>query len=178
MTVHFDILTIFPEVFPGPLGVGVIGKALKEDLIRLTVHQLRDYTTDKHRSVDDYPYGGGAGMVMKPEPVFECMDTLKKDDPFVVLLSPQGVPWTQHRARELLSRHHRFALICGRYEGVDERIREYLASPKEQEIVVERPLLEILNDAVLDEPLTNAARSGALSSMVKEGIAVVTSAAY
>lgn len=121
----FDIITIFPEVFPGPLSVGVVGRALKSGLIGLNVINLRDFTADRHRSVDDYPYGGGPGMVLKPEPVFTCLDQLANPKPYIILLSPQGTVLTQSLANELAQGHQRIAFICGRYEGVDERIRLY-----------------------------------------------------
>ena len=122
---QFDVITIFPEVFPGPLGVGIIGKALQSGLIRLQSHNLRDFARDKHRSVDDAAYGGGPGMVMKPEPVFECLDALDPANAVRILLSPQGVRFSQALASDLVKKHQRFILICGRYEGVDERIRTH-----------------------------------------------------
>lgn len=121
--IRFDIITIFPEVFPGVLGVGVVGKALDNGLLELHTHNPRDFTTDRHRSVDDAPYGGGPGMVMKPAPLFECIESLGEPAPFRILLSPQGVPLTQSLARQLHAQHSRIALICGRYEGIDERVR-------------------------------------------------------
>lgn len=124
---RFDVITIFPEVFPGVLGVGVVGKALDNGIVRLDVHNPRDFTSDRHRTVDDAPYGGGPGMVMKPEPVFECVEHLGEPRPVRILLSPQGEPFTQSLARRLVADTRRIALICGRYEGVDERIRLGLA---------------------------------------------------
>ena len=121
----FHILTLFPELFPGPLHAGVIGKALDNGLIKLTLHNPRDFTHDRHRSVDDLPYGGGPGMIMKPEPVFECLDNLGTPRPHTILLSPQGKLWHQKMAVDLAQNHSELAIICGRYEGVDERIREF-----------------------------------------------------
>jgi len=122
--VIFEILTLFPEAFPGPLQWGVTGRALASGVIKLRVHDLRDYTHDRHRQVDDVPYGGGAGMVLKPEPIFEAVRARSGHGP-VVLLSPQGEPMTQTLARELAG-HADVYLICGRYEGVDERVALHL----------------------------------------------------
>ncbi len=122
------ILTIFPEVFPGPLAIGIAGRALKAGLAELVLHDIRDFTHDPHRSVDDSPYGGGPGMVMRPEPLFEAVESLALPPGApVVLLSPQGKPFTQTDA-ERLSAAPALALICGRYEGVDERVRQHLAT--------------------------------------------------
>ncbi|MBN1296492.1 tRNA (guanosine(37)-N1)-methyltransferase TrmD [bacterium] len=120
---RFDVITLFPDIFPGVLGVGVVGKALERGLIRLVTHNPRDFTHDRHRTVDDAPYGGGPGMVMKPEPLYACVESLGDPPPLKILLSPQGIPFNQALARELVSRETRIALICGRYEGVDERVR-------------------------------------------------------
>jgi len=125
---QIDIITIFPEMFPGPLGYSIIGRALERGLFKLGVHNLRDYTTDKHRIVDDTPYGGGAGMVMKPEPIFRAVGSLAQEGKSrVILLCPQGELFTQEKAWEL-SREEHLILICGHYEGVDERVRQYLVT--------------------------------------------------
>lgn len=131
---QFDILTLFPEMFQGPLSSGLFQKAVSRGLVTVNLHNIRDYTHDRHRSVDDYPYGGGAGMVLKPEPVFEAVDSLSSGISHeqaanmpVILLTPQGRLFSQQVAAEL-SQHTHLALICGRYEGVDERIREYLVT--------------------------------------------------
>ena len=116
----FEVLTLFPEAFPGLLGAGVTGRALQSGAIHLEVHQLRDYAHDRHRQVDDIPYGGGAGMVLKPEPIFEAVRSRKGRGP-VILLSPQGERLRQPLVRELAT-HPDLYLICGRYEGVDERV--------------------------------------------------------
>jgi tRNA (guanine37-N1)-methyltransferase len=123
--VIFEVLTLFPEAFPGPLSAGVTGRALQSGAIRLDIHQLRDYTHDRHRQVDDIPYGGGAGMVLKPEPIFEAVRARNGRGP-VVLLSPQGERLRQPLVREL-ARYDDLYLICGRYEGVDERVATGLA---------------------------------------------------
>jgi tRNA (guanine37-N1)-methyltransferase len=123
--VIFEVLTLFPEAFPGPLSAGVTGRALQSGAIRLDIHQLRDYAHDRHRQVDDIPYGGGAGMVLKPEPIFEAVRARNGGGP-VVLLSPQGERLRQPLVREL-ARYDDLYLICGRYEGVDERVATGLA---------------------------------------------------
>ncbi len=119
-----EVLTLFPEMFPGPLGAGVTGRGLASGLVTLRVHNLRDYTHDRHRQVDDVPYGGGAGMVLKPEPIFEAVRARTGTGP-VILLTPQGEVVNQGLVRELAS-HDDLYLICGRYEGVDERVAAHL----------------------------------------------------
>ena len=120
----FDILTIFPEIFRSPLSESLIKKALDKGILRVRIWNLRDFTADKHRTTDDYPYGGGAGMVMKADPIFRAVEEIKSENPEAqtVLLSPQGERFHQGLAREF-SRQNHWVLICGRYEGLDERIR-------------------------------------------------------
>ncbi len=122
---RFEVLTLFPQAFPGALAFGVTGRALAVGLIAVEVHQLRDYAHDRHRQVDDVPYGGGVGMVLKPEPIFEAVRARTGTGP-VILLSPRGHPFTQQVARELAG-YPDLYLICGRYEGVDERVGAFLA---------------------------------------------------
>ena len=126
MRVH--VLTIFPGVFPGPLGIGVVGRALESGLLTLHVHDLRDHTEDRHRQVDDEAFGGVAGMVMKPEPIVRAVRAIRAADPPVraILLSPQGRMFTQDVARELADEAS-LLLVCGRYQGVDERARDEIA---------------------------------------------------
>jgi tRNA (guanine37-N1)-methyltransferase len=123
--VRVDVLTIFPGVFPGPLGIGVVGRALECGSLELRAHDLRDHTEDRHRQVDDIPFGGGPGMVLKPEPLVRAVRALRDEDPEVrtILLSPQGRRLTQEVVRELAAVPH-LLLVCGRYQGVDERARE------------------------------------------------------
>jgi tRNA (guanine37-N1)-methyltransferase len=135
---QFDVFTILPEVFPSYLETSIIKRARERDLINVRVHNIRDYTHDKHHMTDDTPYGGGGGMVMKPEPVFEAIESvlglnsdqtqpkLASDIP-IILLTPQGRVFNQRIAQEL-SQHPHIALLCGRYEGIDERIREHLVT--------------------------------------------------
>lgn len=128
-----DILTLFPEMFPGVLNTSILGKAQQKGLVQFNLVNFRHYATDKHHQVDDYPYGGGSGMVLKPEPIFyaaeDCLQRVKTNDekPTIILLSPQGEPYTQKKAEELAAKDY-FMLICGHYEGVDERINQYLAT--------------------------------------------------
>ena len=127
---RFDVVTLFPEVMDVYLQTGVLGKAQESNRIEVHLHHLRDYTTDRHRTTDDEPYGGGGGMVMKPEPIFAAVESILEDSKGeipVILLTPQGRVFDQTIARELAG-SERIALICGRYEGVDERIREHLAT--------------------------------------------------
>jgi tRNA (guanine37-N1)-methyltransferase len=123
---RFDIITIFPEMLAGFLLGGVARKALEKGLLEVFVHDLRDYTHDKHKQVDDRPFGGGAGMVLKPEPIFEAVEAVRKNRRSrVLLLSPQGARLDSALARKL-SRVPQLILICGRYEGVDERVSRHL----------------------------------------------------
>ena len=127
-----DILTIFPDFFRGPLDHGILRRARESGLVKVEVHDLRAFAHDRHRTVDDRPFGGGEGMVLKPEPIFECMEALGiaprngRTKQSVVLLSAQGKRFDQSVAEEL-SALERIVLICGRYEGVDERVGEHLA---------------------------------------------------
>ena len=130
--VTFHVLTIFPDMFGSPLAEGVVAKGRKRGLIGLSVHNFRDYTHDRHRTVDDYPFGGGPGMVMKPEPLFEAVEAIRYHESLTrraptILLSPQGRPLTQAVVEEL-SGHRDLLLICGRYGGIDDRVREHLAT--------------------------------------------------
>ena len=121
---RIDILTILPEMFASVLDASIIGRARTSGSLDVAIHDLRDWTEDRHRTTDDYPFGGGPGMVMKPEPVFKALDDIAKADdaePFVIVLTPQGVPLTQALVRELADRP-RLVLVCGRYEGFDDRI--------------------------------------------------------
>ncbi|HAA02916.1 MAG TPA: tRNA (guanosine(37)-N1)-methyltransferase TrmD [Syntrophobacteraceae bacterium] len=122
----FDILTIFPGMFVSPMQESILGKALERDLIAVRVHNIRDHATDKHQMTDDRPFGGGEGMVMKPEPIVAAIESIRASgpEPRVVLLTPQGRLFNQDRAREL-AQYPRIVLLCGRYEGVDERVARY-----------------------------------------------------
>jgi len=127
---QFDVLTIFPGMLEGPLTESILKRGRQKGLIEVRLHDLRDYAHDRHRQVDDTPYGGGGGMVMIPGPIFEAVETILAKHPAQrsrsVLLSPQGTPFSQEKARRLARDCERLLLICGRYEGVDERVREFL----------------------------------------------------
>ena len=129
---RFYVLTIFPAMFDSPLSESIIARAVQNGIVQINIRDIRDHAKDKHRSVDDYPFGGGYGMVMKPEPIFDAVSALKSDAALapqtpVVLLTPQGAPLTQPLA-ERLAAHSDLILICGRYEGVDERVRQHIAT--------------------------------------------------
>ncbi len=133
---RIDILTLFPEMFQSVLVPGIFERAIERGLVSVNTHNIRDYTHDKHHVVDDYAYGGGAGMILKPRPIFEAVESIKADiykeeDRYgelpVILLTPQGRPFSQQIAVEL-SRYAGMILICGRYEGVDERVRQHLVT--------------------------------------------------
>ena len=122
-----DILTLFPDYFRGPLAHGTLRRAVQGNQLTVAVHQLRNWAEGKHRVTDDYTFGGGSGMVMKPEPFFRAVADLTTPQAHVVLLSPAGRPFTQARARDLAGHAH-LILLCGRYEGVDERVAAHLAN--------------------------------------------------
>ncbi len=130
-----DVLTLFPAMFQGPLQESILKRAVEAGRLVVALHNIRDYATDKHHVTDDVPYGGGGGMVMKPEPIFTAVEAVLNNPPLapdvppppIILLTPQGRLFTQAVAREL-AQHARLVLICGRYEGVDERVRQYLAT--------------------------------------------------
>lgn len=117
-----DVLTLFPAMFAGPLDESILRRARESGRLEMSLHNLRDWTHDRHRTVDGTPYGGGPGMVLKPEPIFEAIDELANDTTQVVMLTPQGEPFRQATARRL-SAHEHLLLLCGSYEGFDERIR-------------------------------------------------------
>nr|BBH94068.1 tRNA (guanine-N(1)-)-methyltransferase [Thermogemmatispora argillosa] len=123
---HIDIFTLFPAMFEGPFSESILKRARERGLLSIALHNIRDFTTDKHHVVDDYPYGGGVGMVMKPEPIFAAVEAVYQGGP-IILLTPQGRLFNQQIAREL-AREPRLSLICGHYEGVDERVAEHLAT--------------------------------------------------
>ena len=122
-----DVLTLFPAMFAGPLDESIIKRARKKGLLDLKVHDLRDWTHDRHKTVDDRPFGGGPGMLMKPEPVFEAVESLRREETKVILLSPGGRKFDQQIARELALQKD-LLLVTGHYEGFDERLRRALAN--------------------------------------------------
>jgi len=132
---RIDVLTIFPQMFDVPFSFGIFKRAIDQNLVNINVHNIRDYTHDKHHTVDDYPHGGGPGMVLKPEPVFEAVAAVKAQLPDesgtaqlpIILLTPQGRLFNQQIAMEL-SKYRHLIMICGRYEGIDERVIEHLVT--------------------------------------------------
>jgi tRNA (guanine37-N1)-methyltransferase len=123
VTLRIDVITIFPELFPGPLGASIAGRALERGLAQLRAHDLREWGLGRHRSVDDYPYGGGAGMIMRPEPVSAALKAIGRPTATTILLDPGGVPFTQTMAHELAAAEQ-LVFVCPRYEGVDHRVRD------------------------------------------------------
>ena len=126
---EIDVVTLFPSFFEGPLEESLLKKAREKKLLEIRVHNLRDYTRDRHKTADDKPYGGGPGMVMKPEPIFECVEALRckeAADGWVIVMDPQGEPFNQAMAKKL-ARKRKLILIAGHYEGIDYRVREGLA---------------------------------------------------
>ncbi len=129
---EIDILTLFPAMFQGPLTESILKRAVEAGYLTIRVHSLRDWTTDKHHVTDDYPYGGGSGMVMKPQPIFAAVEAVlalpsAEPRPPVILMTPQGRLFTQAVARDL-AQQARLVLLCGHYEGIDERVREHLVT--------------------------------------------------
>ncbi|KSU89684.1 tRNA (guanosine(37)-N1)-methyltransferase TrmD [Priestia flexa] len=123
-----DVLSLFPSMFEGVFGESILKKAQEKQAVELNVVNFREYSANKHQNVDDYPYGGGAGMVLTPQPIFDAVDALTKDSkPRVVLLCPQGERYTQKKAEELAQEEH-LIFVCGHYEGYDERIREHVVT--------------------------------------------------
>ncbi|MEO0091121.1 MAG: tRNA (guanosine(37)-N1)-methyltransferase TrmD [candidate division WOR-3 bacterium] len=125
MLIH--IITIFPEYFSNPISCGVLRIAQEKNIAQIHLINLRDFATDNYRTVDDYPFGGGPGMILKPEPIFKAVESVKKDNSYVILLSPQGRQFNQKIAQEFAQKEH-LILICGRYKGVDYRVSQYLVN--------------------------------------------------
>jgi len=123
---HFDIFTLFPGMFQGPFSESILKRAQERGLLSIDLHNIRDATSDKHHVVDDYPYGGGAGMVMKPEPIFNAIEAVHQGGP-IIYLTPQGRLFNQQIARELAG-ESRITLLCGHYEGIDERVCQHLVT--------------------------------------------------
>ncbi len=125
--IHFDIVTIFPEVISVYTNSSIVKRAQEKGLVDIKIHNLRDWATDKHRAVDDTPYGGGPGMVLKVEPIFNCLKDLKKENSTVILTSPKGERLTQSKLVELsCEKDSQYILLCGHYEGFDQRVHDYL----------------------------------------------------
>ena len=125
--IHFDIVTIFPEVISAYTNSSIIKRAQEKQLVKINIHNLRNWAKDKHKSVDDKPYGGGPGMLMKIEPIFNCLKDLKKENSIVILTSPKGEKLTQKKLKELSQdTNAHYIILCGHYEGFDQRIHDYL----------------------------------------------------
>lgn len=126
MKIH--VITAFPNLFVGPLDESIIKRAREKQLVEIYLHDLRDYSNDRHRRIDDYPYGGGPGMILKPEPIFNCIESVLEKyqihNPHLIYLTPQGQRYNQAKAKELAQQDH-LILLCGHYKGVDERVREF-----------------------------------------------------
>lgn len=123
---RIDILTLFPEICRAPLGESIMKRAQESGALELRIHNLRDWTTDKHHMTDDAPFGGGQGMVMKPEPIFAAVESLQRNDSMVILMTPQGRRFNQEIAAKFSSQQH-LIIVCGHYEGIDHRVTEQLA---------------------------------------------------
>jgi tRNA (guanine37-N1)-methyltransferase len=170
---RIDVVTIFPELFPGPLGASIPGRAIERGLATLTAHDLRQWGLGRHRSVDDYPYGGGVGMIMRPEPIHAALAALADEVTTKILLDPGGVPFSQELARDLARREH-LLFVCPRYEGVDHRVRsmvdlemsigDYVVSGGElPAMVVIDAVLRLLPGAIDEQsPLDESFSSGGL----------------
>ena len=117
-----DILTLFPSMFEGFINESIIKRAIEKGLVEINIYNFRDYSLDPHKKVDDYPYGGGEGMVLMPQPIFDCVESIRTPDSMVILMTPQGIKYNQKIAYELTNFKH-LIIICGHYEGFDERIR-------------------------------------------------------
>lgn len=125
---RIDIISLFPQMFQGPFSESLIKRAVEKGLVEINIQNLRDFTHDRHHTADDYPYGGGPGMVLKPEPIFEAVETIQgRNEAEIILLSPQGEIFSYQTAQELATKGH-LIFICGHYEGVDERVREHLVN--------------------------------------------------
>ena len=117
-----DILSLFPFMFDGFLNSSIIKRAIDSNKVEIKIHNFRDFSKDKNKKVDDYQYGGGEGMVLMPQPIFDCVDSIRTDESYIILMSPQGEKYTQKKAFELTNKKH-IIIICGHYEGFDERLR-------------------------------------------------------
>lgn len=119
-----DILTLFPGMFNGFLKESIIGRAIKNNIVEINIYNFRDYSNDPHKKVDDYGYGGGAGMVLMPQPIYDCLMSIKDKDSYVIMMTPQGHKYNQKKAYEFSKKKH-IIILCGHYEGFDERIRSF-----------------------------------------------------
>ena len=160
-----DILTLFPSMFDGFLHESIIKRAIEKGKVEVNIYNIRDYSKDPHKKVDNYQFGGGSGMVLMPQPIFDAVEDLKKEDTFVILMSPQGVPYKQKIAHELSHKKH-ILIICGHYEGFDERIRsladmeisigDYILTGGElASMVVSDSIIRLLDEVITKESSEN-----------------------
>ena len=119
---RIDILSIFPHMFDGFLNESIIKRAIQKKIVEINIHDFREFSKDPHKKVDNYQFGGGAGMILMPEPIYDCVESIRDDDSYIILMTPQGVSYNQKKANELKLKKH-LIIICGHYEGFDERIR-------------------------------------------------------
>ena len=119
---RIDILSIFPHMFDGFLNESIIKRAIQKKIVEINIHDFREFSKDPHKKVDDYQFGGGAGMILMPEPIYDCVESIRDDDSYIILMTPQGVSYNQKKANELKLKKN-LIIICGHYEGFDERIR-------------------------------------------------------
>lgn len=160
-----DILSIFPEMFTGFLTTSIIKRAIDNNKVEINIHNFRDYSNDPNKKVDDYSIGGGSGMVLMPQPIFDCVEKIKTDDSFIILMTPQGVKYTELKAKELVLKKH-IIIICGHYEGFDERIRtladlelsigDYILTGGElPSMVVTDSIVRLISGVIKEESYTN-----------------------
>lgn len=160
-----DILTLFPSMFDGFVSESIIKRAIEKEKVEVTIHNIRDYSKDPHKKVDDYQFGGGSGMVLMPQPIIDAIEDLKREDTFVILMSPQGIPYKQKIAHELSQKKH-ILIICGHYEGFDERIRSFvdmeisigdyiLTGGELASMVVSDSIIRLLDDVITKESSEN-----------------------
>ena len=160
-----DILTLFPNMFDGFLNESIIKRAIDKGKVEVNIYNIRDYSKDAHKKVDDYQFGGGSGMVLMPQPIFDAVEDLKKDDTFLILMSPQGEPFKQKLAHDLSFKKH-LLIICGHYEGFDERIRtladmeisigDYILTGGElASMVVSDSVIRLIDDVITKESSEN-----------------------
>jgi len=172
-----DVITLLPRVFDAYWAESMLGRAQQAGLLACRAHQLRDFTTDKHHITDEYPYGGGVGMVMKPEPIFAAVEAVRTGDPreLVIVMAPTGEPLTQHMASELAADYDHLVIVCGRYEAIDERVHAHLA---QREISIgdyiltggELPALVVIDAVARLRPGVLGGEGAAVSESFVEGI--------
>ena len=160
-----DILTLFPDMFTGFLNNSIIKRAIENNKVEINIHDFREYSNDKNKKVDDYPIGGGEGMVLMPQPIFDCVEAIKTDDSYIILMTPQGIKYEEKHAHELVLKKH-IIIICGHYEGFDERIRsladieisigDYILTGGElPSMVVTDSIVRLIDGVIKEDSYTN-----------------------